>query len=234
MDSSWKMQLNEAFTQIERSLQYLSRLGCTGFDCSEKSIRLLYTGFHETLEEIEADLGDCRRCSLSKTRTRIVYGTGPSNARLMFVGEGPGYEEDQQGKPFVGVAGQLLTKIIQAMKMSRTDVYVCNVVKCRPPENRTPLPDEIAVCLPFLKRQIRSIKPSYICALGAVAAQSLLGVETPISRLRGRFYEAEGIRIIPTYHPAYLLRNPDKKKEVWEDMKRLISEMQREKNASGL
>ncbi|MEW5910535.1 MAG: uracil-DNA glycosylase [Thermodesulfobacteriota bacterium] len=225
--------MDETFTQIERSLRFLSHLGSTGFDCSENSINRLYTPLHETLGDIESDLGECRRCRLSKTRSRIVFGTGPSTARLIFIGEGPGYEEDMQGKPFVGAAGQLLTKIIQAMGMSRDGVYVCNVVKCRPPENRAPLPDEIAECLPFLWRQIRSIGPSHICALGAVASQTLLKVETPISRLRGRFHEIDGMRIIPTYHPAYLLRNPDKKKEVWEDMKRLISEMQENDHAPG-
>ncbi len=143
----------------------------------------------------------------------------------MFIGEGPGFEEDRAGLPFVGPAGDLLTKIINAIKMKRDDVYIANVVKCRPPENRNPMPIEVEKCLPFLLRQIKAIKPEFICALGKFAAQALLETDTPISRLRGRFYDFNGIRLIPTYHPAYLLRHNEKKREVWEDMKLLMREM---------
>ena len=147
-----------------------------------------------------------------------------SRAKLVFVGEGPGFEEDQQGLPFVGPAGQLLTRIIEAIKLDRTQVYICNVIKCRPPGNRNPQPDEINACFPFLERQLASIQPDFIVALGTFAAQTLLGTATPISRLRRRFHDYNGIKVLPTYHPAYLLRNPDKKRDVWEDMKMLMKE----------
>ena len=146
----------------------------------------------------------------------------------MFIGEGPGAEEDRQGKPFVGAAGQLLTRIIAAMKRSRDQVYICNIIKCRPPGNRNPESDEIKTCSPFLARQIAAIQPDFIIALGTIAAQTLLGTATSISRLRGRFHEYQGIKVVPTYHPAYLLRNPDKKRDVWEDMKMLMKEYQYE------
>jgi uracil-DNA glycosylase family 4 len=176
----------------------------------------------ETLKEIRTDLGDCRRCRLSKGRKNIVFGTGDPAARLMLVGEGPGYEEDQSGEPFVGAAGRLLTRIIEAIHQSREQVYICNIIKCRPPGNRNPMPDEIEACFPFLKRQIASVKPDIICALGTFAAQTLLETRAPISKLRGCFHDYSGIKVLPTYHPAYLLRNPDKKRDVWEDMKKLM------------
>jgi uracil-DNA glycosylase family 4 len=178
-----------------------------------------------SLESIVTDMGQCLRCKLSKTRTHIVFGAGSPSAALMFVGEAPGFDEDQQGIPFVGKAGQLLTRIIQAINLTRDQVYICNVVKCRPPGNRNPEPDEILACSPFLDRQIASIQPDYICALGTFAAQTLLKTTQPISKLRGQFYDYNGIRLLPTFHPSYLLRNPDKKREVWEDMKRLMNEM---------
>lgn len=176
----------------------------------------------ETLDAIRREIGDCRRCRLSKTRKRIVFGAGNPHARLVFVGEGPGYDEDRSGEPFVGEAGQLLTKIIQAMKLTREEVYICNVIKCRPPGNRNPEADEIKTCAPFLKRQIAAIKPEFICALGTFAAQNLLKTAEPISRLRGKFYDYKGIQIMPTFHPAYLLRNPSKKREVWEDVQKVM------------
>lgn len=178
----------------------------------------------ETLEEIRIDLGNCRRCKLAKSRTNIVFGSGDPKARLVFVGEGPGFEEDKQGEPFVGAAGRLLTKIIQSINLTREKVYICNIIKCRPPGNRNPSPDEIKACFPFLKRQIAAIKPDFICALGTFAAQALLNTEEPISKLKGRFHDYKGIKVLPTYHPAYLLRNPDKKRDVWEDMKMLMKE----------
>ncbi|GBC60160.1 hypothetical protein DENIS_1105 [Desulfonema ishimotonii] len=179
----------------------------------------------ETLEQIRADLGDCRRCRLCERRTHIVFGAGNPGARLVFVGEGPGYEEDRSGQPFVGQAGQLLTKIIAAIRMTRESVYICNVIKCRPPGNRNPNPYEVGACFPFLARQLAAIRPAFICALGKFAAQTLLGTDLPISRLRGRFHTYRGIPVMPTFHPAYLLRNPERKREVWEDMKQLMRAM---------
>ncbi len=175
----------------------------------------------ETLEAIRDDLGDCRRCRLAGHRTQIVYGSGNPEARLVFVGEAPGMDEDRQGLPFVGRAGQLLTRIIESIGLRRDDVYICNVLKCRPPGNRNPEPDEVDACSPFLKRQLKSIRPRIVCCLGTFAAQTVMGMKSPISRLRGDFHEIDGIRYIATFHPAYLLRNAAKKREVWEDMKKI-------------
>jgi len=172
-----------------------------------------------SLEAIREDIGDCRRCKLAGGRTHIVFGSGNPKAGLMFVGEAPGQDEDEQGFPFVGKAGQLLTKIIEAIELKREDVYIANILKCRPPHNRPPEPDEIAACRGFVERQIQQIRPLIIVGLGKFAAQTLLGTETPISRLRGKFFDYHGIPLIPTYHPSYLLRNPSAKREVWEDMK---------------
>jgi DNA polymerase len=161
-----------------------------------------------------------------------VFGAGSAGAKLVFVGEGPGYDEDQKGEPFVGAAGQLLTRIIQAIGLTREQVYICNIVKCRPPSNRNPMSDEIEACLPFLQRQLRSIRPDIICALGTVAAQTLLDTKTSISRLRGRFHDGIGTKVLPTYHPAFLLRNPEKKRDVWEDMKKVMKALGQEKTDS--
>jgi DNA polymerase len=182
------------------------------------------------LAMIRDALGDCRRCRLCEGRTNIVFGVGDPGARLMFVGEGPGADEDARGEPFVGRAGQLLTRIIESMGLARGEVYIANVVKCRPPENRTPRPDEIATCSPFLFQQIRSIKPRVLVCLGTPATQTVLGTRATITHLRGRFREIDGIRIMPTYHPAYLLRNPAAKKEVWEDMKQVIAFLKSEES----
>ena len=174
----------------------------------------------EALVAIRADIGDCTRCKLHTLgRTQIVFGVGNTEADLMFVGEAPGADEDEQGIPFIGRAGQLLTKIIEAIGLTREDVYIANVIKCRPPQNRNPEPDEVATCEPFLFQQIDAIKPKVIVALGKFAAQTLLRTETPISRLRGQVFDYRGTKLIPTFHPAYLLRNPSSKREVWEDMK---------------
>jgi DNA polymerase len=174
----------------------------------------------ESLAAVRADIGDCTRCKLHTLgRTQIVFGVGNPDADLMFVGEAPGRDEDLQGFPFVGRAGQLLTKIIEAIALKREDVYIANVIKCRPPENRNPEPDEVATCEPFLFRQIDIIKPKVIVALGKFGAQTLLRTLDPISRLRGRVFDYRGAKLIPTFHPAYLLRNPSSKREVWEDMK---------------
>jgi DNA polymerase len=176
----------------------------------------------ETLEFVRADLGDCTRCKLHRLgRRQIVYGVGNACAELMFIGEAPGHDEDVQGIPFVGRAGQLLTKIIEAIDLRREDVYIANVIKCRPPENRNPESDEVASCEPFLFRQVQVIKPRVIVALGTFAAQALLRTNDPISRLRGRVFHYGDARLIPTFHPAYLLRSPERKREVWEDMKKV-------------
>ena len=176
----------------------------------------------DALAAIRSDLGDCIRCKLHTLgRRQIVFGVGNPDAELMFVGEGPGADEDIQGEPFVGRAGQLLTKIIEAIDLRREDVYIANVIKCRPPSNRNPEPDEVEQCEPFLFRQIETIKPKVIVALGKFAAQSLLRTTDPITRLRGREYKYRNAILIPTYHPAYLLRTPSAKRDVWEDMKRV-------------
>ena len=168
---------------------------------------------------VREELGDCKRCKLAPSRQNLVYGVGNPDAELVFVGEAPGADEDMQGEPFVGKAGQLLTKMIEAMGYRREDVYICNVLKCRPPGNRNPEPDEVASCEPFLKRQLAAIRPRMIVALGKFAAQCLLRDDTPITRLRGGFRSYEGIPLMPTLHPAYLLRDPSKKKLAWEDLK---------------
>ena len=174
----------------------------------------------DALAAIRADIGDCTRCKLHTLgRTQVVFGVGNPNADLMFVGEAPGADEDEQGIPFIGRAGQLLTKIIEAIALTREDVYIANIIKCRPPQNRNPEPDEVATCEPFLFQQIDAIKPKIIVALGKYAAQTLLRTDTPISRLRGQQFDYRGSTLIPTFHPAYLLRNPSSKREVWEDMK---------------
>jgi uracil-DNA glycosylase family 4 len=227
----FKSGITTTLEDICTFFRLLAENGCQGFECSKESLERIQSwgrkerGPSETLEAIRTDLGDCRRCRLSEKRKNIVFGTGDPHAKLMFVGEGPGYEEDQMGKPFVGAAGKLLTKIIEAINHTREQVYICNIIKCRPPGNRNPMADEIEVCVPFLKRQIASVKPEVICALGTFAAQTLLETNSPISKLRGCFYDYMGVRVLPTYHPAYLLRNPEKKRDVWEDMKKLMKAM---------
>ena len=177
------------------------------------------------LDDIRAEIGNCQRCKLAPTRTHIVFGSGNPDAELVFVGEAPGYDEDQQGLPFVGRAGQLLTKIIESIDLKRENVYICNVLKCRPPENRNPEPDEVASCNPFLRKQLAAIRPKIVCCLGTFAAQTVLQTAAPISRLRGKFFDMDGMRVIATFHPAYLLRSPEKKREVWEDMKQIRAEL---------
>ena len=180
----------------------------------------------KTLSEIREELGDCTRCRLCETRKSIVFGEGNPRARLVFVGEGPGRDEDIQGRPFVGRAGQLLTKIIRAMKLERKDVYICNVVKCRPPGNRNPQPDEVASCEPFLMKQIESINPEVIVSLGSVATGLMLKLKNfKMGQLRGTFHQYGDSKLMITYHPAALLRNPSLKKPVWEDMKLVMREL---------
>jgi DNA polymerase len=220
--------------EIRRTLSALADQGIKGVDLSGETLSILerwgagpeqtgISGEAESLEQVRADLGDCRRCGLADTRNHLVFGAGNPGARLVFVGEAPGYDEDLQGEPFVGAAGKLLTRIIEAMGLTRDQVYICNILKCRPPGNRNPLPDEIEVCSPFLDRQLAAISPECICALGKFAAQTLLGTQAPISKLRGRFHEYNGIRLMPTYHPAYLLRNPEGKRDVWNDVQQIMA-----------
>ena len=181
---------------------------------------------NDSLDVIAKEVAACRLCDeLCDSRTQTVFGVGDPRARLCFLGEAPGADEDRQGEPFVGRAGQLLTKIIEACTLKRSDVYILNVLKCRPPGNRAPLPQEAANCRAFLDRQLALIQPEFLCCLGAVAAQTLLETDTPIGRLRGKFHNYRGIQVVCTYHPAYLLRNPAAKKDCWEDMKLLMREM---------
>jgi len=180
---------------------------------------------HETLEQIRKSLGDCQRCKLGATRKNLVFGVGNPNARLVFVGEGPGADEDTQGEPFVGDAGRMLNRIIAAMELKREDVYICNVVKCRPPQNRPPEPDEVSSCSPFLLRQLASVRPEAIVALGTSASQALLQSKVAISKLRSKFHDFHGIPLMPTYHPSYLLRtggNSDSFWSVWDDMTQVL------------
>src|SRR5438445_5040593 len=180
-------------------------------------------GQARTRPERRAAIGDCHRCKLAPHRTQVVFGVGNERARLVFVGEAPGHDEDVRGEPFVGRAGQLLTEIItKGMKLRREDVYIANVIKCRPPDNRNPEPDEVASCEPFLLRQLELIGPEVIVALGKFAVQTLLRVKTPITQLRGRWYDYHGIKLMPTFHPAYLLRNPADKRLVWEDIQKVM------------
>jgi uracil-DNA glycosylase family 4 len=179
----------------------------------------------DLLDQVREELGECTRCKLHKGRKNIVFGVGNPRARLMFVGEGPGEDEDIQGFPFVGKAGQLLTRMIEAMGLRRDDVYICNTVKCRPPNNRNPEPDELLACEPFLKGQLAAVKPEAIVTLGKFAAQALLRDQTPITRLRGQWREYEGIPVMPTFHPAYLLRSPGEKGKVWDDLKQVMKKL---------
>ena len=182
---------------------------------SEKERRI------QILEELRREMQACHKCPLGKTRTNLVFGVGNPMANLMFVGEAPGRDEDLQGEPFVGRAGQLLTKIIEAIGLKRSDVYIANVLKCRPPGNRNPLPEEIVLCMPYLIKQIEIIQPKVLCALGTFAAQTLLNTKAPVGTLRGKFHEYKGIPMMVTFHPAYLLRNPNDKAKVWDDMKKV-------------
>jgi DNA polymerase len=178
-----------------------------------------------SLEQVRAELGDCKRCELCQKRKNIVFGVGNPKAELVFVGEGPGENEDLQGEPFVGAAGQLLTKMIEAMGLSREQVYICNVVKCRPPNNRNPEPDEIAACEPFLLGQLGAIQPKVIVTLGKFAAQTLLRDQTPITRMRGNWRTFNGIKLMPTFHPSYLLRDPSEKRKAWADLQLVMKEL---------
>ena len=198
-----------------------SKTGVAARDLKPGSARLALP----TLDSVRAELGECTRCKLHKGRSKIVFGSGSAQARLVFLGEAPGEDEDLQGEPFVGKAGQLLTKMIEAMGLSREDVYICNTVKCRPPNNRNPEPDELGSCEPFLKGQLAALRPEVIVTLGKFAAQALLRDQTPISRLRGAWREYEGIPLMPTFHPAYLLRSPGEKGKVWGDLQEVMKKL---------
>ena len=182
-------------------------------------------GGAKALRVVREELGECTRCKLSGGRKQIVFGVGNPEADLVFVGEAPGADEDEQGEPFVGAAGQLLTRMITAMGFQRSDVYICNVIKCRPPYNRNPEPDEVAACEPFLKRQLSALRPRMLVALGKFAAQALCRETTPITRLRGNLRSYEGIPVMPTYHPAYLLRTPEAKRQAWQDLQAVLAEL---------
>jgi len=211
----------EMIGELKAYLEYLKGMGIVSLPVSENIPEKATRSETLTLAEVRKELGDCKRCKLHRTRRTIVFGEGNEKATLMFIGEGPGYDEDAQGRPFVGKAGQLLTKIIQSINLSREEVYIANIVKCRPPQNRNPEPDEIESCNRVLMEQIDSIQPKIICALGTFSAQTLLKTDAKITALRGRLYDLKGIKVIPTYHPAFLLRNPERKREVWEDMKKI-------------
>lgn len=201
--------------------------GSDGGPAADSGLITIARSAREVLDAIREDIGDCTRCKLHRLgRRQIVFGVGNPSAELMFVGEAPGADEDVQGIPFVGRAGQLLTKIIEAIELTREDVYIANVIKCRPPENRNPEPDEVEPCEPFLFRQIDAIRPRVIVALGTFAAKTLLKTQDPISRLRGRVYDYRGAKLIPTFHPAYLLRSPERKRDTWEDMKKVRALLQ--------
>lgn len=215
--------------------QYLSMLKWSGLDVIERrpftshsSEAAAAVSEKMDLESLREIVLPCTKCKhLAQTRTHVVFGSGNAKAQLVFVGEAPGYDEDQEGLPFVGRAGQLLTKIIESIGLTRQQVFICNVLKCRPPGNRNPSPEEIANCEPYLFQQLETIRPSIICALGTFAAQTLLKTGSPISSLRGQFYDFRSSKLICTFHPAYLLRNPGEKRKVWDDMKMIRAELQK-------
>jgi DNA polymerase len=223
-------------TSVRDELAFLRDMGFTHLDLSVLSPQSSALSPRTEDRGPRTDPGDdwtglrdlalaCTQCRLAKTRTQVVYGVGNPHAELMFIGEAPGKDEDLKGEPFVGRAGQLLTDIIKAMKLTRDDVYIANVIKCRPPENRNPEPDELDACRPFIKRQIELIQPKVIVTLGKFALQSLTGRASAISGARGQWTEYDGIKVMPTYHPAYLLRTPSAKKDVWQDMKKVMAEL---------
>ena len=220
-DPAWRRKGDGShFQTADSSSKLLETKDAVGQVHLEKTPVPFFSGPADALASVKAFIGECTRCKLSGLgRSQVVFGVGNPSADLMFVGEAPGADEDAQGVPFVGRAGQLLTKIIEAIHLKREDVYIANVIKCRPPQNRNPEPDEVAICEPFLFQQVDAIGPKVIVALGSFAAKALLRTLDPISRLRGRVYEYRGAKLVPTFHPAYLLRNPSSKREVWEDMK---------------
>jgi DNA polymerase len=224
-------EIHATLAAARSQFEYLNDLGfeeqkvsvSTGPDV--QNLETMISG-SESLDAVLKELGDCQRCGLAASRTKLVYGVGNPNARLVLVGEAPGREEDLRGEPFVGEAGHLLDRILQAMSLHRDDVYICNVLKCRPPNNRDPQPDEMATCEAFLAQQIASIRPQVIIGLGRFAVHSLLKTNAPISKLRGEWQSYQGVPLMPTYHPAYLLSNPEGKRDVWDDMKQVLRRLQ--------
>ncbi len=224
-------ELGHLVRQLKEWLLFQGRLGWLGRPAHEPLAQAgAEAGGEEPpgLAEVRAELGDCRRCKLARTRTNLVFGEGAPRARLMFIGEGPGAEEDAQGLPFVGAAGQLLNKLLEKLGLKRNEVYIANVVKCRPPGNREPESDEITQCLPFLKKQIESIRPQVIVTLGRVASQALLGTQRPLTKLRGRWQRYQGILVMPTFHPSYLLRFPRERHKTWDDMQQVMEVLGKE------
>jgi uracil-DNA glycosylase family 4 len=230
-------KVEEVIADLKSYLRYLRDMGIKALPSCEGQSDMTFhrssplQSTASTLDEIRKELGDCMRCKLHRTRRTLVFGEGNGKAKLMLIGEGPGFDEDLQGRPFVGKAGQLLTKILQSIHLQREEVYITNIIKCRPPQNRNPEPDEINSCNPFLMKQIHAIQPKIICALGTFSAQTLLKTDVKITALRGKSHDMAGIKVFPTYHPAYLLRNPERKREVWEDMKQ-ISKWMKENDES--
>ncbi len=218
------LELRELVESLSGWLRYQRRLGWRGLPREVESAPEIRKQPDEqpTLEEIRAEMGDCRRCKLYAGRTNLVFGEGPGNARLMFVGEAPGAEEDAQGVPFVGAAGKLLNNLLSKLGLSRGEVYIANVLKSRPPGNRDPESDEITACLPFLEKQIKAIRPLVIVTLGRIAAQALLGTKEPLTRMRGRWQRYDDIRVMPTFHPSYLLRFPQERHKTWDDMQQVM------------
>lgn len=218
-------ELRELVTGLSEWLRYQRRLGRIGTKIESRPQpepgRDL-TAYTPTLSEVRAELGDCRRCKLAQGRKHLVFGEGSPSARLLFVGEGPGEDEDLQGRPFVGAAGKLLDKMLNKLGVPRESVYIANVVKCHPPGNRDPVADEIAVCLPFLKQQIAAVMPAVIVTLGRVATQALLATNAPMTRIRGQWQRFGNIRVMPTFHPSYLLRLPQERRKTWEDMQQVM------------
>jgi uracil-DNA glycosylase family 4 len=217
-------ELAELVESLSGWLRYQRRLGWRGLPGQVEAAPEIreQADAKPTLEEIRAEMGDCRRCKLYASRTNLVFGDGAADARLLFVGEAPGAEEDAQGLPFVGAAGQLLNKLLNKLGLSREEVYIANIIKSRPPGNRDPEADEIVACLPFLEKQIRAIRPRVIVTLGRIAAHALLGTKEPLTRLRGRWQRYHDIRVMPTFHPSYLLRFPQERHKTWEDMQQVM------------
>ena len=239
-------QIEEIFGYLKKSIEAHRDIGLDAPPISADALEYLEAGASRvrgdsgqlghpnSLEALISYVGNCQRCKLHKGRTRLVFGEGSPQAKLVFIGEGPGRDEDMAGRPFVGDAGKLLTRIIQnGMGLTREEVYICNIVKCRPPGNRDPEGDEIEACIPFLKKQLNIIRPEVICALGRVAGQALLGGDFKISRERGRWYSFLNIPLMPTYHPAYLLRNPSAKRQVWEDIRKIMGRLGQEVKKNG-
>ena len=221
-------RLNRIIEQTQDRLRVLKELGIS--ELPKESVDPVFRKKHRALEELRKEIGDCGKCELGKTRTCVVFGEGDPNSAVMFIGEAPGEDEDKSGRPFVGAAGRILTDIIErGMKLARKSVFIGNVIKCRPPQNRDPLPEEVKECRTFLERQVRIIRPKVIVALGKHAAHLLLESNEPISLLRGKWGDYLGIPVMPTYHPAYLLYNNSGKREVWNDIKQVIQFLEKEK-----